>query len=74
MSNSEGVSREAEDAYLTGTPGLSSQFLVEVAHLLTFILLVILVISCSLLCVSVFPVQSLSLEHIFFIFIESWFP
>ena len=66
MSNLAGVSRKAEDAYHTDAPSPCSHFSgVRVAHLL--LLLCILVTLCSLLCVSVFHVWSLSLDYILLI-------
>ena len=61
MNNSVGVSREAEDAYFTGAPGPCSQFWVESSCLFTFVALYVsfLVISCSLLCLSIFHVPGL---------------
>ena len=69
MSNSAGVSRKAEDAYPTDAPGPCSQFLAESELLIYFCYFVcmILVTLCSLLCMSVFHVWSLSLDYILLI-------
>ena len=66
MGDSAGVSRRAEDAYSTDTPGLCSQFLLESELFVYFCLFIyiILVILYSLLCLSVFHVWYLSLDYI----------
>ena len=66
MRNSAGVSSKADDAYPTGAPGPCSQFLVEFICFCCFVC-VILVTICSLLCMSVFHVWSLSLDDIIMI-------
>ena len=53
MSNSADGSLKAEDAYPTGAPGISESGLLIYFW---FFMRVTLVTSCSLLCVSVFPV------------------
>ena len=72
ISKSAGVSRKAEEACPTGAPGPCSQFLVESELLIFFCYFVhvciILVILCSLLCVSVFHVLSLFPDYIILIF------
>ena len=61
MSNSIGVSSKAEDAYPTDTPGPRSQVLVESELLIYFcyIVCIVLVTLCSLLCLSVFFMSGL---------------
>ena len=58
MSNSVGVSGNAEDAYPTGAPVPWSQFLVESELLIyfCFFVYIILVILCSLLCLFIFHI------------------
>ena len=65
MSNSAGVSRKAEDAYHTVAPGQHSQFLVESELLIyyCYFVCIVLVISHSLLCMSVFHVGSMSFDY-----------
>ena len=69
MSSWAGVSRKAEEAYPTSAPGPCSQFLVESELLIYFGFFVhfILIILCSLLCLSAFHVWSLSLDYILLI-------
>ena len=65
MNNSLGVSRKAEDSYSTRTPGPCFQFSVESELHIWFCYFVymILVTLCSVLCMSVFHVRSLSLDY-----------
>ena len=62
MINSVGVSRKAENAYLTDALGSCSDVLVESElHIyICYFVCIILVILCYLLCVSVFHVPGLS--------------
>ena len=66
MSKSAGVSRKAEEAYLTGAPGPCYHFLVE-SKLLTYFCYFVCIMSCSLLYVSVFNIWFLSLDYILLI-------
>ena len=78
MSSSVSVSRKAEDAYPTDAPGPCSKFLVESKLLIYFycFVYIILVILCSLLCVSVFNSWSDLFPRIvlFWFPLEPWFP
>ena len=68
MSNSAVVSRKAEDAYPTDTPGPCSQFYgVRVAYLLLLLCIYDFSYFMFLLCMSVFSVWSLSLDYILLI-------
>ena len=69
MNNSAGVSRKVEEDYPTCAPGPCFQFLVESELLICFCYFVcmILVTLCSLLCMSVLHVWSLSLDYILLI-------
>ena len=66
MSNSADVSWEAEDAYPIDASGPCSQFWVvsELLIYLCYFVCVILVTLCSMLCLSVYHVWSLSLYYI----------
>ena len=61
-----GASKKAEDAYSTGAPGPCSHFLVasELPIGFCYFVCMILVTLCSLLCMSVLHVWSLSLNYI----------
>ena len=64
------------DAYPTDAPGPCSQFFMEPEFLTCFscFIGVILIISCSLLCVSVFHSWYLSLDYILLIFTRIFVP
>ena len=72
---SVGVCRKAEDAYPTGVPGPCSQFKWNPNCSFTFVTLKdILVTLCSLLCLCIFHVWSLSLNYILLITARILFP
>ena len=65
------------DDYPTGTPGPCSQFLVETVLLIYiyyFVSMIFIFFLCSVLCMSVLYVWSLSLDYILLIFARILFP
>ena len=64
MSKPVGVSKNAEDAYSNGAPGPCSESVLLICF--CYSVHIILVTLCSLLCMSVFHVWSLSLDYILF--------